>query len=214
MPAYTILLVTRVSNIYREICSNLPWIYQNIFHFCVFLPPSPPPSPLLTVFLVSMSNRCTPSLKHCKKNIVKIENKRTSEPRLLRHCPPPPPRSHPTRPPGLQSCLDATFNMVYEQLRQKAFCRGAGRRVANTPSRSSASGGGVSNDTPDSTVVGAAPTPPVAEEAGGGGPGGGRAAASPDNPVYMLFQFVFLNMATEVFFFFWGSYNMILIFLY
>lgn len=82
---------------------------------------------------------------------------------------PPPPRFLPTQPIlRVQSCLDASFGMVYEQLRQKAFCRGGRQRETargndNSPAGSEATG-----------VVG---------EGADDGPGGGRAATSPDEQV-------------------------------
>lgn len=66
----------------------------------------------------------------------------------------------------LQSCLDASFGMVYEQLRQKAFCRGG------------AGGRHRGQQTPRAGMVVTHQKGVPGE--GGEGPGGGRAAASPD----------------------------------
>ncbi|CBJ31462.1 expressed unknown protein [Ectocarpus siliculosus] len=62
---------------------------------------------------------------------------------------------------ALQSCLDATFGMVYEQLRQKAFCRG------------STTGGGRRQHTGAAAAAAAAGSEDV---------GGGRAAGPPSEP--------------------------------
>ena len=69
---------------------------------------------------------------------------------------------------SIQSCLDATFGMVYEQLRQKAFCRGAAAgRQQHQQQRGT------------TTLAGGAAAAAVASTAtveGSEGAGGGRAA--------------------------------------
>eukprot|EP00903_Cladosiphon_okamuranus_P018185 g16730.t1 len=72
---------------------------------------------------------------------------------------------------ALQSCLDATFGMVYEQLRQKAFCRGgAGTAGGGRPHRQQERG--------TTTALGGAAAAVAAAAANGSeGAGGGRAAS-------------------------------------
>lgn len=81
-----------------------------------------------------------------------------------------PPSIHPS-PAGThhQSCLDATFGMVYEQLRQKAFCRGTAvvRQRRQQQQQSSP------------TAAGAPPAAAAGASDGAGGAGGGRAAGPP-----------------------------------
>ncbi|CAN0268024.1 unnamed protein product [Ectocarpus sp. 8 AP-2014] len=89
------------------------------------------------------------------------------------------------------SCLDATFGMVYEQLRQKAFCRGSttgGGRRQHTGAAAAAAGsedvgggraaGPPSEPTaPPSEPAGAATGPAAATSGDGGGLPAGVAAA-------------------------------------
>lgn len=93
-----------------------------------------------------------------------------------------------------QSCLDATFGMVYEQLRQKAFCRGSttggGRRqhrgaAADTAGSEDVGGGQPAGPpsepseptAPPSEPAGAATEPAATTSGDGGGLPAGVAAA-------------------------------------